>query len=83
MATGLCSFSSERRRSVDVKTTQELRISVTKHDERGWMSENRELSLFPAKGKVFSLDIPSYRTRQNFRYGQFVGNIVKELTNRE
>src|SRR5271157_3304942 len=37
---GLCSFSPERRRSADVKTIRELRISVTKQDERGWMSEN-------------------------------------------
>ena len=32
--------ATERRCSVDVKLTQELRIFVTKHDERGWMSEN-------------------------------------------
>ena len=31
---------TERRCSVDVKTTRELRISATKHDARGWMSEN-------------------------------------------
>ena len=51
---GLCSFSTERRRSVDMKTTRELRISAAKHDERGWMSENYLSS--PAKGEVFSLD---------------------------
>src|SRR5271165_1296591 len=37
---GLCSFSTERRRSADVKTTRELRIFATKLDQRGWMSEN-------------------------------------------
>src|SRR5271165_5170076 len=37
---GLCSFSTERRRSVDVKTTRELQISATKLDARGWMSQN-------------------------------------------
>src|SRR5271157_3270574 len=37
---GLCSFSTQRRCSVDVKTITELRISATKLDHRGWMSEN-------------------------------------------
>ena len=37
---GLCSFSPEERRSADVKTIRELRISATKLDQRGWMSEN-------------------------------------------
>src|SRR5271157_1815726 len=37
---GLCSFSTQRRCSVDVKTITELRISAIKQDQRGWMSEN-------------------------------------------
>src|SRR5271167_2414353 len=37
---GLCSFSPKDGRSVDVKPTRELRIFATKHDQRGWMSEN-------------------------------------------
>jgi len=72
---GLRSFSTERRCSVDVKTTRELRISAPKLDPRGWMSGNYlsfqrrekwvvaqfELSHYR---KVFSLDIPFYRTRR-------------------
>src|SRR5271169_1491065 len=53
---GLCSFSPERRCSVDVKTIRELRISATKHDQRGWMSEN-----YPSlqrKEKCFLLTSP-------------------------
>src|SRR5271157_5211435 len=53
---GLCSFSPERRRSADVKTIRELRISVTKQDERGWMSENYP-SLQPRE-KCFLLTSP-------------------------
>jgi len=52
---------------VDVKTTNELRISVTKHDARGWMPENYCSS---RRGGVFSLDIPFYRTRQQIRIAQ-------------
>src|SRR5208283_844143 len=53
---GLCSSSPERRRSADVKTIRELRISVTKQDERGWMSENYP-SLQPRE-KCFLLTSP-------------------------
>src|SRR5271157_3185498 len=52
----LCSFSTERRRSVDVKATRELRISATKLDQRGWMSENSP-SLQPRE-KCFLLTSP-------------------------
>ena len=49
---GLRSFSTQRRRSVDVKTTSEPRLYATRHDERGWMSENY---LFSSQGtSVFS-----------------------------
>ena len=49
---GLCSLSTERRCSVDVKTIRQLPICVTKHAERGWMSENY---LFLCEGRsVFS-----------------------------
>src|SRR5271157_5556265 len=53
---GLCSFSTQRRCSVDVKTITELRISATKLDHRGWMSENYP-SLRP-RGKCFLLTSP-------------------------
>ena len=60
---GLCSFSTERRRSVDVKTTSEPRIYATRQPQG---LDVRELPLFPAKGEVFSLDIPFYRTRRSW-----------------
>src|SRR5208283_2399411 len=53
---GLCSFSTQRRCSVDVKTITELRISAIKQDQRGWMSENY-LS-FQRREKCFLLTSP-------------------------
>ena len=39
-----------------VKTTNELRISAIKHDERGWMSEN--YLFLQQRGKCFLLTSP-------------------------
>jgi hypothetical protein len=53
---GLCSFSTERRCSVDVKTISDLRTSATKHDYRGWMSKN--YPCFQRKERCFLLTSP-------------------------
>src|ERR1017187_370236 len=57
---GLCSFSTDRHRSVEVKTVNQLRISATRHDPKGL--DVRELFSPSAEGGVFSLDIPSPET---------------------
>jgi hypothetical protein len=54
---------AERRSNVDLKTIRHLPPQRPKHHSKGL--DAREPSLSAAEGEVFSLDIPSYRTRQN------------------
>src|ERR1017187_6797496 len=53
---GLCSCSTDRHRSVDVKTVNQLRISATRHDPKGL--DVRELPLLQRKEKCFLLTSP-------------------------
>ena len=53
---GLCSFSTEKRRSADVKTTRELRISAPQACPQGL--DVRELFPFQRREKCFLLTSP-------------------------
>ena len=72
---GLRSLSPERRCNVDLKTIRKLR-SPPPAQHKGL--DARELPLFAAKGEVFSLDIPFYRTRHVARDLNNLGLLLKE-----
>jgi hypothetical protein len=54
--------AAERRSSVDPRTIRHLPPQQYKQHSKGL--DARELPLSAAEGKVFSLDIPFYRTRR-------------------